>query len=166
MALSCSSGSTSEDADEPSAGKPVTSPTAAESDRAAAAPTAAASAEAPACAAGLVAVSAADLGPSTRDRLGKTVSLRAAYRQTWVSKTGTGGAGSAATESASSGCAPGVATVGDDQHRVDITGEVLCSVRLVEGTEYVFTGTFKGPVEFPAPGGGSTAVAAASICKP
>jgi hypothetical protein len=167
MAFSCSSGATSEDADEPAAaGKPVPAPAAGEPTPAAAEPAAAASAEAPACAAGLVAMSAADFGSAARDRVGKTVVLRAPYRQQWASTTGTGGMASSDRATAPSSCAPGVATVGDDQHRVDITGQALCSVHLVEGVEYVFTGRFEGAVEHPAPGGGSTSIAASAICKP
>jgi hypothetical protein len=175
-ALACSSGRSGEDADEPAAaGKPVT-PAAAEATPAAAAstpaaapastPAVAAAAEAPACAAGLVAMSAADLGSAARGKVGKTVVLRAPYRQQWASTTGTGEMPASDRAPASSGCAPGTATVGDDHHRVDVTGQVLCSVRLVEGTVYVVTGTFEGPVAHPAPGGGSTSVAATAICKP
>jgi hypothetical protein len=78
--------------------------------------------------------------------------------------TGTGGGGP--PEPAASNCSPGVATVGDDQHRVDIRGEVLCGVHLVEGVDYVFSGRFEGAVAHPAPGGGATAIAATAICKP
>ena len=166
-ALSCSSGSTSEDADEPAAAaKPVSPPAAAEQKPAGAEATGAASAEAPACEAELAPVSAAEIDAAGRAPVGKTVTLRAAYRQHWASVTGTGGMPSSDRVPASGGCTPGVATVGDDQHRVDITGEVLCSVHLVLGTEYVFTGKFEGAVEHPSPGGGKSTLAATAICKP
>ncbi len=165
VALSCSSGGANEDADEPAAAaKPVPPPVAAQPKPAAGA--AAASAEAPACDPEVEAVSAAELDAAGRAPVGKIVTLRAAYRGQWVSVTGTGQMPSSDRAPATGGCTPGVATVGDDQHRFDITGDVLCSVHLVEAAEYVFTGRFEGPVEFGSPGGGKSKVAATAICKP